>query len=299
MALFSHRFDGTGPRPDVAGTDTAGTAHTPGGGPQITKDEAAERFSTVAAELEELQGLLFAAARHSLLIILQGRDTAGKDGAVKTLARVMNPVGVRVISFKSPTAPELAHDFLWRIHAQVPARGEVAFFNRSHYEDVLIARVQSLVPAEQWQGRYAHINAFESLLADAGTIVVKLYLNISREEQERRLLAREGAAEKAWKLAASDWIDRALWDDYTAAYEEVLDRCASPHAPWYVVPSDRKWYRNLAVAEALVEAMRPHRAAWEAYLDRLGTEQKAALAALRAQQQAARAAAAAAVAAAE
>jgi PPK2 family polyphosphate:nucleotide phosphotransferase len=276
MAHWTHRIEEPGHEIDLAGIDTVG-------GGSLTKDQAADRFAKVSEELEELQGLLFAAAQNSLLVILQGRDTAGKDGAVKTLSRVMNPVGVRVVSFKPPTEPERAHDFLWRVHAEVPRQGEVAFFNRSHYEDVLVARVHNLVPEERWRGRYEHINAFEHLLTDSGTIIVKLLLNISREEQERRLLAREEANEKAWKLSASDWVDRARWDDYSAAYADVLARCAAPHAPWYIVPADRKWFRNLAIAEVLVEAMRPYRASWEAYLADLGAKQKTALALLRSQ----------------
>jgi len=216
-------------------------------------------------------------------VVLQGRDTSGKDGTLKAVGGVMNSVGIRIASFKVPTAEEVAHDFLWRIHSQTPRKGEVTFFNRSHYEDVLVVRVHKLVPEEVWKRRYNHINAFEELLTDSGTIVVKFYLHISKGEQEQRLLEREADASKAWKLSPGDWQEREFWSDYTRAYEDALSKCATERAPWYIVPADQKWYRNLAIAETLVETLRPYRARWEKKLAAYGEEQKAALIALRAQ----------------
>lgn len=275
MAQLAHRIDKPGKKIDLGEIDSD---HKGG----VTREEADGRFAKLAAELEELQELLYAAGENSLLVVLQGRDTAGKDGTLKAVGGAMNPVGVRIASFKVPNELEAAHDFLWRVHAQAPRRGEVTFFNRSHYEDVLVVRVHELVPEKVWKRRYDHINAFEDLLADSGTIVVKFYLHISKGEQERRLLDREAEPKKAWKLSPGDWQERELWDDYTKAYEDALSKCASERAPWYVVPADQKWYRNVAVAEVLVETLRPYRAGWEAKLAAFGEEQKAALAALRA-----------------
>jgi PPK2 family polyphosphate:nucleotide phosphotransferase len=182
-----------------------------------------------------------------------------------------------VASFKVPTEEELAHDFLWRVHARTPAAGYIKIFNRSHYEDVLVARVHKLAPKKVWRGRYEHINHFERLLADAGTIILKFYLHISREEQEERLLAREQDATKFWKLSAGDWKERELWDDYTAAYEDAISRCSAEHAPWHVVPADRKWFRNLAVAEALRDALHPYRKGWLQALEEVGRRELEAI----------------------
>lgn len=248
----------------------------------MKRPEGEEKLNKLGEELGELQELLYAASQNALLIVLQGRDTSGKDGATNAVDRFMDVVGVSVASFKEPTKTDLAHDFLWRIHALVPPLGHVTFFNRSHYEDVLVTRVRNLVPKDVWRGRYDHINHFESLLADAGVILVKFYLHISKDEQEKRLLAREHRPEKAWKMAASDWVDRALWDDYTHAYEDVLGKCVAPHAPWYIVPADRKWYRNVAVAEVLVKALRPYRAGWMARLEKMSETQRAEMRAMRA-----------------
>jgi PPK2 family polyphosphate:nucleotide phosphotransferase len=247
----------------------------------LTKDQAAEKLAALTGELAELQELCYGAGRNAVLVVLQGRDTSGKDGTLKTIAGAMNPVGVDVASFKVPTERELAHDFLWRVHAVAPEQGRVTFFNRSHYEDVLVVRVHGYVPEAVWKKRYAHINAFEELLHDAGVIVVKFYLHISKDEQEKRLLAREQAPEKFWKLSPGDWNERKLWGAYTDAYEAALGRCAAKHAPWFVVPADHKWFRNLAVAEALAETLRPYRKAWSAELEKIGERQKTALQALR------------------
>ena len=221
-------------------------------------------------ELGELQDLLYAAAEHSVLLVLQGLDTSGKDGTIKRALRGVNPVGCRIVSFKVPTATELAHDFLWRFHARVPERGQLGVFNRSHYEDVLVARVHGLVPEPVWRRRYEHINAFERLLADSGTIILKCFLYISKAEQEERLLARERDMTKAWKLSAQDWVERRSWDEYTAAYEDALRHCSTEVAPWYVIPADRKWFRNLAVAQLLVETLRPYKAGWLERLRAMG-----------------------------
>lgn len=236
----------------------------------IERDEAEARFAALALELADLEDLLYAAQRHAVLIVLQGLDTSGKDGTIRKVFREVDPIGCRAVSFKVPTAEELAHDFLWRVHRQTPAKGEMVIFNRSHYEDVLVARVHELVPETVWRTRYDHINAFERLLAESGTIILKFYLHISKEEQEARLLERERDVEKAWKLSASDWIERRSWDAYRVAYEDALMRCSTSWAPWYVVPADQKWFRNLAVAETIVSRLRPLRTEWLKELEARG-----------------------------
>lgn len=244
----------------------------------LTRAEAEERLTGLLSRLASLQELLYAAGTHSLLVILQGRDTAGKDGTLKAIAGATNPVGTRVASFKVPTATELAHDFLWRIHAQVPGKGEAVFFNRSQYEDVLVVRVHKLVPEHAWKQRYGHINDFEELLAESGTIVTKFCLHISKDEQKKRLLEREQETEKAWKLNPGDWQEREYWDAYTEAYNDAIGKCSSKHAPWFVIPANKKWFRNLAVAEALVSVLEPYEKGWIESLDAVGKKQKAALA---------------------
>lgn len=243
----------------------------------LTKQEGKARLDQLDDELGELQELLYAADQHSVLLLLQGMDTSGKDGTIKHVLKKVNPAGCRVVPFKQPTPQELAHDFLWRVHANTPARGQLGVFNRSHYEDVVVVRVHELVSEECWRGRYAHINAFERLLADANTIIVKCFLHISKDEQKERLLAREQDVTKAWKLSAGDWVERRAWDDYQAAYEDALTECSTEVAPWYIVPADRKWYRNLAIAHLLVNALQPHKAEWLAHLDALGKVERAAV----------------------
>lgn len=247
----------------------------------LKRDEGEQKTAKLVEELAELQELLYAARRQSVLVVLQGRDTSGKDGAIRHVTGPLNSQGCEVASFKVPTEEELAHDFLWRVHAETPAAGYIKVFNRSHYEDVLVARVRKLVPREVWRARYDHINHFERLLADSGTIILKFYLHISREEQMERLLKREQDATKFWKLSVGDWKERELWDDYTAAYEDALSRCSTKHAPWFVVPADRKWFRNLAIAEALRDALRPHRQGWMRELKKIGRRELAALAEYR------------------
>ena len=226
------------------------------------KKTAKPRLQELSDRLHDLQEALFAAHRHSVLILLQGTDTSGKGGTIEHVMGGMNPAGVRVAGFKKPTEEDLDHDFLWRIHPHAPARGMISIFDRSHYEDVLIVRVHNLVPEEQWQKRYEHINAFERLLVDHDTIILKFFLHISKEEQAERLEARETEEDKRWKLNPGDYKERKKWDDYRRAYEDMLTRCASDVAPWYIVPADRKWFRNLAVAETLVEVLGAHEKEW-------------------------------------
>jgi PPK2 family polyphosphate:nucleotide phosphotransferase len=251
---------------------------------KLQKADAQARFGEINDELFALQDLMWGAKTHSLLVVLQGRDGAGKDGTVKHVVGGLNPRGVSVVSFGVPSAEELSHDFLWRIHRRTPRLGEVAIFNRSHYEDVLVVRVHHLVKKSLWKERYGHINEFESVLAQQGCIVLKFFLHISPEEQEERLLAREKDPIDAWKLNVQDWQDRELWDDFTEAYEDAISSCAAPHAPWIVVPADAKWFRNLVVAEAIRNALRPYRKQWHETLERQGKNRRAELAAWRNQQ---------------
>jgi PPK2 family polyphosphate:nucleotide phosphotransferase len=268
---------------DSAGA-TVRLEEIPTGPPRkLQKADAQARFGEINDELFSLQDLMWGAKTHSLLVVLQGRDGAGKDGTVKHVVGGLNPRGIHVASFGVPTTEELSHDFLWRVHRRTPRLGEVAIFNRSHYEDVLVVRVRDLVKKSVWKERYAHINDFESVLAEQGCIVLKFFLHISPEEQEQRLLAREKDPIDAWKLNVQDWKDRELWDDFTEAYEDAISRCAATHAPWIVVPADAKWFRNLAVAEAITDALRPYRKHWERTLEQEGRERRAELAAWRKQ----------------
>ena len=203
--------------------------------------------------LADLQEMLYVERRRSLLICLQGIDASGKDGTIKHFLGTMNPQGCTVTPFRQPTAEEAAHDFLWRVHRAAPARGEVAIFNRSHYEDVLVARVHNLVPKSVWSLRYERINAFEQGLAEHDTHVLKFFLHISSEEQLVRFKARLDDPTKQWKISESDYRERRFWSDYAAAYEEALSRCSTERAPWFVIPSNHKWFRNLAIARIVVE----------------------------------------------
>lgn len=247
----------------------------------MEKEAGQERLEELGNEIAELQELMFAARRTGLLCVFQGRDTAGKDGAINRILRYTNVQGCHTTGFKVPTETELAHDFLWRVHARTPGRGEIALFNRSHYEDVLVVRVHELVPEAVWRPRYEQINAFEELLAASGAVILKFYLHISKKEQEQRLLEREKEAEKAWKLSAGDWREREHWDAYTAAYEEALSRCSTPHAPWLIIPADKKWVRDVAVAEAIRAALAPLRDGWMKTLDEIGRKARAELDAYR------------------
>ena len=270
---YAHRVE-SGGRVDLAEID-------PRGDVKVDRGEGKEKTDQLVAELIELQDLLYAAREQSVLVILQGRDTSGKDGLIRHLSGPLDARSSQVAYFRAPSEEELAHDFLWRIHARAPAKGHIAFFNRSHYEDVLVARVRGLVPEEVWRPRFEHINAFEKALTDAGTIVVKLFLHISREEQEERLLKREKDDLKAWKLAVGDWEERERWDQYTVAYEEALSRCSTEHAPWFVVPADRKWFRDVAAARTLRDALLPFREHWERKLEEMGKARRSELEAYR------------------
>jgi PPK2 family polyphosphate:nucleotide phosphotransferase len=249
----------------------------------IHKEAARERFAALGEELFELQDALWGTKVNGVMVVLQGRDTAGKDGTIKHVAGCLNPRGVQVVSFGVPTSEERQHDFLWRVHRHAPRHGEFSIFNRSHYEDVLVVRVHGLAPKDVWKQRYAHIEAFERLLAAEGTIVLKYFLHISRKEQKKRLLEREGDVHAAWKLSANDWRERDCWDDYTAAYEGAISATAAPHAPWIVVPADAKWYRNLVVAESIVETLRQYRKPWKRRLEDMGRQARAAIAEYRAE----------------
>jgi PPK2 family polyphosphate:nucleotide phosphotransferase len=205
--------------------------------------------------LRDLQAVLWAEGKHALLIILQAMDAGGKDGTIKHVMRGVNPQGCQVTGFKVPTQEELDHDFLWRVHKAVPRRGYIGIFNRSHYEDVLVVRVDELVPEAVWRQRYEQINHFEKLLADTGTTILKFYLHISKQEQRERFEARLDDPHKNWKFSMGDLEKRAQWDDYMEAYNEALSRCSTPWAPWYVVPADHKWYRNAVISRILVETL--------------------------------------------
>lgn len=249
---------------------------------RLDKDAGEARADELGKELTDLQEIQFAAGQTPLLIVLQGRDTSGKDGTIRHLLKFMNAQGTRVAPFKVPTPIELAHDYLWRVHAQTPGKGETVIFNRSHYEDVLVVRVHDLVPEEIWKKRYGHINDWEKLLTDCGTKVLKFFLHISRDEQEKRLLEREQEVEKAWKLSVGDWKEREYWDAYTRAYEDALSRCSTDEAPWHIIPADKKWFRNLAITEVIVEALREGRDGWMTKLGDIGEKAKSDLAAYRA-----------------
>lgn len=235
---------------DLAAIDTRDTGEFAGG-----KSDGKAVHRRMRTRMAELQERFYADGRHRLLVVLQATDTGGKDGTIKSVFRGVNPAGVRVAAFKQPTHQELARDYLWRVHAQVPRNGEIVIFNRSHYEDVLVVRVKNLVDAATWERRYAHINDFERMLADEGTTIVKVFLHISKEEQKERLQARLDDPAKHWKFSVGDLKERTLWDDYQAAFTDMLERTSQPHAPWFVVPADRKWFRDLVVSSILIQTM--------------------------------------------
>lgn len=221
------------------------------------KDKAAALKSVKQniERLAELQYTLYAENRRSVLIVLQAMDAAGKDGVVRHVLAGLNPQGCRVTPFKVPAGEERGHDFLWRVHKQVPAHGEIGVFNRSHYEDVLVVRVHNLAPEPVWKARYDHINAFEKMLVDSGTTICKFFLHVGRKEQLERLEARLNDPSRNWKVTEADFVERGYWKDYVKAYEDVLTRCSTPWAPWYVIPADHKWYRNYAISEILRRTM--------------------------------------------
>ena len=231
--------------------DTGSTDGSPG-----DREATDAELPGLHQELGALQDRLWAESRRALLVVLQAMDAGGKDGTIRHVFDAVNPQGTRVTAFKQPTTLELRHDFLWRVHQAVPAAGEIGIFNRSHYEDVVVVRVHGLVPQHVWSKRYDLINSFEELLHQGSTTVVKLFLHISNEEQKRRLEERLHQPEKRWKFSASDAAERAFWNDYRIAYDEVLSKTSTAHAPWYIIPSDHKWYRNWAVSRILIDTLR-------------------------------------------
>ena len=238
----------------------------------LDKAAGRARLDELIAELRELQYRLYAEDKQSLLVVLQAPDAAGKDGTIRKVFGPLNPQGVKTHPFKVPTRRERSHDFLWRIHRATPATGQIAVFNRSHYEDVLVVRVEKLVEKAVWARRYDHINHFESLLADRGTRIVKIFLHISPEEQLERFGKRLFNADKHWKLNEGDYAAREKWDEYASAYEDAMARCNTDAAPWYVIPADRKWYRDVAVAEIIAATLRDMKPAFppvEADLDEI------------------------------
>jgi PPK2 family polyphosphate:nucleotide phosphotransferase len=221
----------------------------------MAKESAPAAMADMKGRLDLLQQRLYAEGRRSVLLVFQAMDAAGKDGTIRNTLSGLNPAGVRVTSFKAPGGPEAAHDYLWRIHAACPARGEIGVFNRSHYEDVLVVRVKSFAPEKQWRRRYHHIRDFERILHDEGTSVVKCFLHVSKDKQAERLQERLDDPEKHWKFRAADLQDRALWDDYQRAYRDAIQETSTKDAPWFVIPADRNWVRNLAVARILLETL--------------------------------------------
>jgi PPK2 family polyphosphate:nucleotide phosphotransferase len=219
------------------------------------KEETNAKSEKLCQRLGDLQELLFAEHKHKLLVVLQGMDTSGKDSTVRHVMRGVSPQSVRAVSFKKPTQVELEHDFLWRVHSQVPGSGEIVIFNRSHYEDVLIVRVHKLVPEKVWKKRYGQINDFECMLAENGTTILKFFLHISQDEQRKRLQQRIDDPTKRWKFQHGDIEERALWDDYMKAYQDALEKTSTALAPWTIVPANKKWFRNYVVAKTIADTL--------------------------------------------
>src|SRR3989454_4339168 len=225
-------------------------------GKQESHESALPEIQENLQKMDELQYLMYAENKHSLLIVLQGLDAGGKDGVVRHVFTGMNPEGCVAVNFKEPTPKELAHDFLWRVHPHVPAKGSVAIFNRSHYEDVLVARVHGLVPEKVWSKRYDQINDFEQLIAtENNTTILKFFLHISKEEQLARFEKRLDDSKRQWKISESDYKERDYWDDYTKAFDDVLNKTSMDHAPWFIIPSNHKWFRDLAISQIIVQQM--------------------------------------------
>jgi PPK2 family polyphosphate:nucleotide phosphotransferase len=255
-----------GTRVDLASIDPNDT------GSWRDKESAKVTLSEVRHRIRALQERLYAEHKQSLLVVLQATDTGGKDGTIKDVFGGLNPQGVHVQSFIQPSEEELDHDFLWRIHQHTPGKGMITVFNRSHYEDVLVVRVKNLAPKSVWSSRYEAINEFEQHLVRNGTTVLKFYLHISKDEQKERLQARLDDPEKIWKFRKGDLADRALWDDYRSAFEDAISKCSTEAAPWYVIPANRKWARNIAVAEIVastLESMNPQFPEPESGLDKI------------------------------
>ena len=225
-----------------------------------SKEDVEPLLQKLIEKIDGLQERLFAEGKQSLLIVLQAMDTGGKDGTIRGVFEGVNPQGCQVWGFKVPTPEELAHDFLWRIHSKAPGKGTITIFNRSHYEDVLVVRVHNYVPEEAWKMRYDRINEWEQLLHESGTVILKFYLHISKDEQKKRMEDRRATPSKMWKFRVGDLAERAHWDDYMEAYEDTLNKCSTEYAPWYVIPANKKWYRNLVIARIVadtLEAMDP------------------------------------------
>lgn len=220
------------------------------------KDKAEDVIASLTEELDKLQDIFYADSRHKLLIVLQGTDTSGKDGVIRHVFEGVDPLGVRVASFKTPTAEELSHDYLWRVHKQLPGSGEIVIFNRSHYEDVLVVRVHNLVSPERWSLRYDQINRFEKMISEEGTTILKFFLHISKDEQRERLIDRKTDPTKQWKFKVGDLKERELWGEYKKAYETMLEKTSTDWAPWYIIPADRKWYRNLIIGRVIVDTLK-------------------------------------------
>lgn len=221
----------------------------------MDKDATKIETKKLQARLSELQEILYAQSKYSVLIVLQAMDAGGKDSTINKVFSGVNPQGFQIASFKKPTEEELAHDFLWRIHKEVPAKGKIGIFNRSHYEDVLVVRVNKIVPKKVWEARYDHINNFEKNLADSGTTILKFYLHISKEEQKERFQDRLDDPSKHWKFSTGDLPVREQWDDYMRAFEDAMSHCNTEYAPWHIIPANRKWYRNYVITKTIVDAM--------------------------------------------
>jgi len=248
--MSTHRIK-PGTAPKLHKIDTAATPDWPNG-----REAGEARSLELNKELEALQELLYAEGKHRVLVVLQAMDTGGKDGVIRQVFEGVNPIGVRVASFKQPSTLELSHNYLWRYFAQLPKRGELVIFNRSHYESVLVERVHDLVPKDVWKRRYKHIADMEQAIADEGTTIIKFFLHISKAEQKLRLQARLDDKQKLWKFAVGDIAEREHWGEYMDAYEEAIERTSSEDAPWYVIPADKKWYRDLVISQIIVDTLK-------------------------------------------
>lgn len=250
--------------------------YSPGDTYGVAKSHGEKEIRKHVEKLAALHDLLYAEHRRSLLVVLQGMDASGKDGTIRHVMSGVNPQGCSVSTFKAPSAVELDHDFLWRIHAAVPPKGAIGIFNRSHYEDVLIARVHELVPPGVWKNRYTQINDFEAMLAANGVVILKFFLHISREEQGRRFEERFADPRKNWKASAADFKEREYWGEYQSAYEDAIAKCSTPEAPWYIIPSDHKWFRNFAVGEVIIRTLKDLRLRYPKISDAALSEIRAA-----------------------
>jgi len=224
-------------------------------GPFKNREQAEKSMEKNLEKLRDLQNVFYASGSRALLVVLQAMDAGGKDGAIDHVFSGINPQGCQVTSFKKPSTQELSHDYLWRCHLAAPPRGMIGIFNRSHYESVLVERVHSLVPKKRWQRRYHHINQWEKMLADEGTVILKFFLHISKDEQKKRMQARFDDKDKNWKISPADLSERKLWDDYQSAYSDALGECSTEHGPWYCVPADHKWFKNWVVSDTIVRAL--------------------------------------------